>query len=205
MAHMEKQKEEKSVMIQQQRLDDGESKESSENEVWINEKLKNNLLAIISLHPEGLPASQLCREYKKQHGVELDVRYWGCCSVAEFCAMLPQVFTLVRGGAVGSSEDWMLYSATKLGSESSYGQLDYGSTGSGIINAHIKKTSEISSNSKMDKVIVSRSDFKLNKKRAYILGPEEKIPRQELPDNVKVGEFLEVVVAEVVSPEMFWI
>ena len=57
----------------------------------------------------------------------------------------------------------------------------------------------------MDHVIVDRPDFKMNKKRAYILGPEEKIPRQQLPDNVKVGEFLEVVVAEVASPERFWI
>ena len=127
-----------------------------------HEKLKSNLFATISLHPEGLAASWLCREYKKQHGVELDVRYWGCYSVAEFCAMLPQVFTLARGDTVGSSEDRMLYSSC-------------------------------------------RSDCELNKKHACTLGPEEKIPRQELPDNVRVGEYLEVVVAEVVSPEEFWI
>lgn len=34
---------------------------------------------------------------------------------------------------------------------------------------------------------------------------EEKIAQQELPSNVKLGEFLEVGVAEVVSPGKFWV
>ena len=126
-----------------------------------NENLRHNLFATISLHPKGLAASQLCSEYKKQHGVKLDIRLWGCHSVVEFCEMLPQVFILDHGGAVGSSEDWMLYSSC-------------------------------------------HPDCKGDKKHACTIGPEEKIPRQELPGNAKVGEYLEVVIAEVVSPEKFW-
>ena len=126
-----------------------------------NENLRRNLFATISLHPKGLVASQLCSKYKKQHGVKLDIRLWGCHSVVEFCEMLPQVFILDHGGALGSSEDWMLYSSC-------------------------------------------HPDCKGDKKHACTIGPEEKIPRQELPGNAKVGEYLEVVIAEVVSPEKFW-
>ena len=126
-----------------------------------NENLRHNLFATISLHPKGLAASQLCSEYKKQHGVKLDIRLWGCHSVVEFCEMLPQVFILDHGGALGSSEDWMLYS-------------------------------------------LCHPDCKGDKKHACTIGPEEKIPRQELPGDAKVGEYLEVVIAEVVSPEKFW-
>ena len=50
-----------------------------------------------------------------------------------------------------------------------------------------------------------RPDCKVNKKHACTLGPEDKIPRQELSGNVKVGEDLEVIIGEVVSPEKFWI
>ena len=50
-----------------------------------------------------------------------------------------------------------------------------------------------------------RPDCKVNKKHACTLGHEDKIPRQELLGNVKVGEYLEVIIGEVVSPEKFWI
>ena len=146
------------------------------------ENLRRNLFAIISLYPKGLAASQLCKNYKKRYGVELDIRQWGCCSVVQFCAMFPQIFILAHGGAVGSSEDQMLYSSFHL------------AHGGAVLSSENQRLYSS-----------CHLDCKVNKKHACTLGSEEKIQKQKLPSNAKVGKYVEVVIAEVVSPEKFWI
>lgn len=37
------------------------------------------------------------------------------------------------------------------------------------------------------------------------MGPQEKYPPPELPKNIKVGDYIELRVAEVYNPHKFWI
>jgi len=262
----------------------GEHSESVPDRV--TDKMKKVFRAIMANHPNGLPASQLSREYSKERGHDLDSKHFGCQSIVELCVWLQDVFTVIRGGIDGSSDDWVLYSADKVKPTKRYfnaSPADPTKTSGfepetavpATDNTHVPVSEHIVSNvgrvllrnpqglpyqmfirayldTTGENLDVERLGFHsldmflaslatrnilqvahqgshiivapiLDKFKAYesiprwgvgmscdskptdALGPRDKISPQEIPTNLKVGDFLDVIVANVSNPNRFYV
>ena len=58
------------------------------------QRFEDNLKALMADFPDGFSSYKLKERYAKKFGHEFDYEDHNCTSIAEFCMMLPNIFTL---------------------------------------------------------------------------------------------------------------
>ncbi|XP_066151692.1 tudor domain-containing protein 5 [Euwallacea fornicatus] len=164
--------------------------ECEEDSSIVPMKVQTNLKELISRFPDGIWSSELPVNYRKLFNRELRFMNYGYTSLIEMCLSLSHIFHYVRPG----SDDFKLYDKSKPLPQNVEKIFT-------IASYNIKNSKKAHKEALPD---LDWSDFKQQiPDDVFPYGQE--IPRQLIPETLKVEQVLDVVVVEVYDPSKFWV